>query len=418
MKKKIWIFNHYATGMYIDQDGRHFNFAKNLLELGHEPIIFCASTSHNSYEEIELGEEKFKTDQAENIPFVFVKTPRYTGNGVQRVKNMLAFYRNLFPVAKEYAKNHGKPACIIASSVHPLTLIAGIKIAKELGVPCLCEIRDLWPESLVTYGIINRSNLLTKVMYLGEKWIYKKADKLIFTMEGGKDYIVERGWDLENGGPIDLTKVHHINNGVDLGKFLYSIEHYNLNDEDISNSHYFKVVYTGSIRKANNVRKIVEIARIIQEKGVNNIQFLIFGDGPDKEILEKYCLEKGIDNIKFKGFVGKKYIPYILSKSNLNIVQLFDQNDLKRFGASLNKMFDYFASGTPTISDCLFGYDLIKKYNCGVVLDKATVDQLADAIIEISKMPKPQYEEYCNNARIAAHDYDFKVLTKKLENLL
>lgn len=404
--------------MYIDQDGRHFNFAKNLIDLGHDPIIFCASTSHNSNEEIEMGEKKYKTEQAKSIPFVFIKTPRYTGNGVQRVKNMLAFYRNLFPVAKEYAKIHGKPACIVASSVHPLTLVAGIKIAQKLGVPCICEIRDLWPESLVTYGIINRSNLLTKLMYQGEKWIYKKADKLIFTMEGGKDYILERGWDVENGGPIDMKKVHHINNGVDLDQFIYSIENNILNDDDISDNRNFKVVYTGSIRKANNVRKIVEIAGIIKEKGYKNIQFLIFGDGPDKEILEQYCQEKGIDNIKFKGYISKKYIPYILSKSNINIVQLFDQNDLKKYGASMNKMFDYFASGRPTISDCLFGYDLIKKYNCGVVLDKATVEELAAAIIEISQMPQSQYEEYCNNARNAAHDYDFKVLTKKLENLL
>ena len=40
---------------------------------------------------------------------------------------MMSFFRNLFPVARQYAKLYGKPDMILASSVHPLTLVAGIK---------------------------------------------------------------------------------------------------------------------------------------------------------------------------------------------------------------------------------------------------------------------------------------------------
>src|SRR5690606_22648673 len=113
----------------------------------------------------------------------------------------------------------------------------------------------------------------------------------------------------------------------------------------------------------------------------------------------------------------KKYVPFLLSKSDLNILH-FQQSSLKKYGASLNKLFEYFASGKPTISDCEFGYDLIKKYNCGFVVDNASPKQLADTIIQISKLPKEEYQIYCNNARLAAQDYDFKVLTKKLIDIV
>ncbi|SOB93603.1 glycosyltransferase involved in cell wall bisynthesis [Ureibacillus xyleni] len=419
MKKNIWLINHYAAAMYLDRAGRHYSFAKNLNERGYSPTIFCASTIHNSNNEsIELGNEKYLINQVQDISFVFIKTPSYSGNGMQRIKNMFSFYRNLFPVAKEYAKKYGKPDTIVASSVHPLTLVAAIKIAKKLGVPCICEVRDLWPESLVAYGILKRKSLFTKLLYTGEKWIYKNADKLIFTMEGGKDYIIERGWDKNSGGPIDVKNIYHINNGVDLEKFNFNKNEFVLDDSDLSNEETFKVVYTGSIRQANNVKKIVEIGENIHHRGYKNIQFLIYGKGPDKESLENYCVENEITNIKFKGFIDKKYIPYVLSQSNLNIIQLFDQNELKQYGASLNKMFDYFASGKPTISDCLFGYDLIQKYKCGIVIDNATVEQLTEAIVEMSELPQEQYEVYCKNALIAARDYDFKVLTNQLEKLL
>jgi len=418
LKKNIWIFNHYATDTFKDRGGRHFWFAENLIKLGHQATIFCASTLHNTDENMDTGSKKYKTNQVNDIPYVFIKTPRYVGNGKQRIKNMIVFYRNLFPAAKEVAKIHGKPDVILASSVHPLTLIAGIKLAKKFGIPCVCEVRDLWPESLIEYGSIKRNSLVANLLYRGERWIYKKCDKLIFTMEGGKDYIIERGWNKERCGPIDLTKVHHINNGVDLERFTENIKRYIVVDLDLNNSKLFKVVYTGSIRKANNVDRVVEIADIIQKKGVNHIKFLIYGRGTEKENLEKYCFEHDIKNIQFKGFVDKNHIPYVLSKSDLNIVQLFSQNGLKRFGTSVNKMFEYFASGKPTLSDCEYGYDLIQKYQCGIVIDNASTNQLAEAIINLSNMPQDEVAIYSQNALKAAQDYDFKVLTRKLEQLL
>lgn len=417
MKKKIWIFNHYATNMFRDRAGRHFWFSKNLLEDGHSPTIFCASTIHNSREVVNTAGEKALIKSINNIPFVFVNTPNYSGNGIQRVKNMIAYYKNLFTVTKEYANKNGKPDVIFASSVHPLTLVAGIKIARLFNVKCLCEVRDLWPETLVEYGSLKKNSFLAKCLYSGEKWIYQKADELIFTMEGGKDYINSRGWGQQDGGPIDIRKVNYINNGIDLEEFNFNKKHFTFKDHDIESNGTFKVIYAGSIRKANNVRKIIEAAQLTKKKGYKNIVFLIFGEGDEKKALEKFCLDNNLDNVKFKGFVEKKMVPYILSRSNLNIMH-FEQNNLKRYGASLNKIFEYFASGKPTISDCEFGYDLIKNYKSGKVIDNANADQLSEGIISFYKMNEIEYEEYCKNAKKAAKDFDYKVLTDKLKILL
>ena len=73
--------------------------------------------------------------------------------------------------------------------MHPLTLVAGIKIAKQFGIPCICEVRDLWPESIVAYGALKRNSIIAKILYQGEKWIYKKADSIIMTWEGGKNIL-------------------------------------------------------------------------------------------------------------------------------------------------------------------------------------------------------------------------------------
>lgn len=416
-KKNIWIMNHYATNMFFNKGGRHHWFAKYLLKDKYSPTVFCANTRHNSESIVEIMNGKYEIKTTNGIPYVFVKTTPYKRNGIQRIKNMWFFYKNLFPATREYAKIYGKPDAILASSVHPLTLVAGIKIARKFGIPCICEVRDLWPESLVAYNIIKKNSPIIRLLYAGEKWIYKKADKLIFTMEGGKDYIIEKGWDKQHGGPIDLNKVHHLNNGVDLESFNYNKDQYKLDDDDLNDNTTFKVIYTGSIRLVNQVGIILDVAKYLQDDGHNDIRFLIYGTGDQVDILKRRLKNESINNVYFKRHVNKKYIPYVTSRGDLNIV-VGKSRSLHRFGTSANKRFDYFASGKPTLATTTPAYSLIKRYRAGSEVPLTEIESVANEIIRYKNMPKEEYNQYCINALKASKDYDFKVLTEKLLDII
>ena len=58
----------------------------------------------------------------------------------------------------------------------------------------MVEVPDLWPESFAAFGLVTRRNPLLKISYLIEKYIYKKAEKVIFTMEGGMEYLAKKNW--------------------------------------------------------------------------------------------------------------------------------------------------------------------------------------------------------------------------------
>ncbi|SES88294.1 Glycosyltransferase involved in cell wall bisynthesis [Oceanobacillus limi] len=410
--KKIWIMNHYATDNFYNKGGRHYWFAENLIKNGYEPTIFCANTRHNSNDVIHIDHGKFASKVSDTIPFVFVKTSPYHDNGIDRIKNMLSFYKNLFPVAKEIANQYGKPDVILASSVHPLTLVAGIKIAKKLGVPCICEVRDLWPESIVAYGILKRENPFAKLLYQGEKWIYKKADAIIMSWEGGKDYIVEQGWDTT----VDVSKVYHISNGVVLDTFDQNSTNYPIEDADLENNNYKNVVYTGSIRKVNNLGALLDAAKIIQQKGNQNIRFLIYGSGNELDMLEKRCEDEKINNVIFKGQVEKKQVPAILKKATINILHN-SSTSLDRFGQSQNKLFEYLAAGKCIVQTYTTGYSVIEKYHCGISAPKQTPEDIAKAVITACSNEEETIE-MGNNARNAAYDFDFSILTNKLINIV
>jgi glycosyltransferase involved in cell wall biosynthesis len=411
MKKNLWIWNHYATDMYRNRGGRHYWFAKNLIKEGYNATIFCANTYHNKTEYIDTGTKKYTTDVIDNIPFVFVKTTIALGNDINRIKNIVIFYFNLLSVAKKYAKINGKPDIIIASSVHPLTMIAGIQVAKKLAIPCICEIRDLWPEAIFSFNKVKEKSLLGKFLVSGEHWIYKKADALIFTKEGDVDYIKENKWDNLQGGDIDLSKINYISNGIDLEEFNRLIEEKKLEDSDLDKNK-FNVVYVGAIRPVNEVGNILDAAALLKDEV--DIQFLIYGDGNQKSLLEKRVENENLNNVKMKGFVSKQLIPYILSRSYLNILNYSRTRYNWARGNSSNKLFEYMASGKPIISTVKMGYSMINKYKCGFELEDGSAKDLADMIIKMKNMPKERYNELGNNAKEGVKDFDFKFLTKKL----
>lgn len=407
MKKNIWIWNHYATNMIKDKAGRHYWLAENLIVNGYNPTIFCASTLHNIDENIDTEGNIFIKKESEDVPFVIVKTPQYSGNGKKRIINMFSFYKNLFPTTKRYANKYGKPDVILASSVHPLTLVAGIKIAKKIGIPCICEVRDLWPESIVAYGSLKRNSVIAKILYLGEKWIYKNADSVIMTWEGGKQYIIDQGWDKQ----IDLNKIKHISNGVVIDSFDKNSQDHVIIDSDLDDNNFKNLVYAGSIRKVNNLGLLLDAAKIIQDYD-QKIRFLIYGSGDEKEMLEQRCKDEGISNVIFKGRVEKKMIPSILKRSYANILHN-SSTSLDKYGQSQNKFFEYLAAGRAIIQTYTTGYSILEKYNCGIIASEQNPENVAKTILQACKNDE-QAQQMGQNARKAAHEFDFKNLTIKL----
>ncbi|MCD8900652.1 glycosyltransferase family 4 protein [Staphylococcus gallinarum] len=411
--KKVWILNHYATDNYFNEGGRHYWISQFLLEKGYDVNIICANTRHNSNDVVNVSKGTFSKSIKSNIPFTFIKSTTYKKNNHKRIFNILSFTLNLLRTNKKLADEIGKPDIILASSVHPLTLVAGLRMAKFWNIPCIVEIRDLWPESIVAYGILSENNVLSKLMYKGEKWIYQKADSIIMTWEGGYDYIKNKGW----FNKVNKDKIHHISNGVVLNSFYNNSENYKITDNDLNNKSLKTFVYTGSIRKVNNIELLVKAAKIIQEKNnKSNIKILVYGDGEEKEYLEEMVKNLELFNIEFKGSVPKKYVPYILQHSYVNILHN-KSTVLDKYGQSQNKLFEYLAAGNSILQTYTTGYSVIDKYECGQCLEKQSPENIANAILDMADNESRIYNEG-QNAKKAAKDFDFEVLTDKLVSLI
>lgn len=414
-KKNIWIFHHYATPPTMNGFTRPHSFGVNLIKSGYDVTVFASSYLHFSDVNLIENNKLYEVNNDTEVPFVFINTPSSGKGGIKRVFNMYNFYTKLFKVSKAYIKCNSEPDLIIASSPHPLTMVAGIKIAKKFNIPCICEVRDFWPEVFFMSGILKEESVIGKLLKKGEHWIYKNADSIIFLKEGDYTYITDNKWDKQQGGDIDLNKCHYINNGVDIELFNEKIKSNILDDIDL-NGNKFNVVYTGAIRPINNVGNILDAARIL--KDYRDIQFIIYGQGNQLEELKKRVKEEGLENVKMKGYVSKEYIPYILSKSSVNILN-YSQNKYNwSRGNSSNKMFEYMASGKPIISTVKMGYCLLEKYQCGLSVDDDSSEELSRKILQIYNMSNEDYKTICKNAENAAKDFDYVELSDRLISVM
>ncbi len=414
MKKNVWLLNHYGATMLYQQGGRHYWMAKELLKNGYHPVIFCANVVHNSKDTIEI-DGVYRVEKQDGIIFVIVKTPPYTGNGVSRIRNMLGFYRNVKIAMRKYRKEKKvKPDVILASHVHPLTCVAGIQIGKAWRVPCIVEIRDLWPAELIAIGAMKERSLAASLLYRLEKYLYQKADAVVFTMEGGAQYISDKKWDKDHGGMIDLNKIYYINNGVDIHRFDDNAARFPMRDEDLDDGH-FNLVYTGSIRRVNQIDTLLDTAKELRDEP--QIQILIWGAGDYVDGIKKRIREEKITNVKYKGVVKKQEIPGILIQSDVNVVH-WQNMDVLKYGCSYNKLFEYLAAGKPIFSTVHMGYSILKNRNCGMETEGYEPEEFAEDIKKLYHMTQEQHEVLGRNARETAEQFDFVVLTDKLIQII
>ncbi len=369
--------------------------------MGHDVEMFSASTVHNSTYNHSKDSRPFKKVLVEGVAVTFIKCRNYKGNGKDRIFNILDYFFGVLKATKKLSP----PDIVYSSSPHPLNWLAADRIAKRSSAKHVAETRDLWPETFVGLNKMRKSHPLVKILYGLERYIYQKADGLIFTFPGYASY-------LDEMKIAPKGRVHYLNNGVVLEEFDKNIQDFPCLDEAM-NSEKYKVVYTGAIGLVNGMQLLIDTAKLL--KDIDDIEFIVYGDGNERESLEKQA--EGLP-VRFMGRVEKKYIPGILKKADLALILAKKAPMHYKLGLSLNKMFEYMASGTPILSNMGTRFDLVEDAKAGRTIGSEKPEDLAREILYFKNLSKDKNEEYCRRARVAASEFDFKVLSKKLENIL
>ncbi len=402
-KKVIWLVNEYNFPDY--ERSRQTNLCRLLDERGYDAYIISGSSLNKGNTNRINDNRKFVFIQAPEAKGYMIKTSNYSKT-YERVYVALQFQHRLWKLRNKLPKPD-----VIVSDFAGLFGNVFLKWKKKYGTKVIYDILDLWPEGFVDLGYIKKDSFIAKLLYRMEHKSYREADGIIFSMQGGRDYIVDKGWSKVVGGDVDTSNIGYLNNGVNLSQVDKQKDEYVLQDADLDTDK-FKVVYLGSISKMNGLDVLVETAKVLQERGNEKVAILVYGYGNQEEQLKKMVADYGLKNIKFKGKLDFEYGLNVLSRGNLNIFT-FRDSPLWKYGVSPNKLFMYFASGKPVLSMIKPNYDLVEGKKAGVSVEN-NPNVVADAIERFCKMGKDEYDSYCRNARATAEEYDYKNLVQVL----
>lgn len=339
----------------------------------------------------------------DDVPFLWLRTAGYQGNGGARIRNMLEYaYRACCPVS---TRGLSRPDAIIGSSVHPFAAVAGALLAKRFGVPFVFEVRDLWPQTLIDLGRITRNSWTARVMRTMERWLYRRADRIVTLLPRAVDYITPLG--------IPESKVVWIPNGVELSSFPDP-------GAPSSSAPPFTLMYFGSHGQANALDSVLQAMKLLQDSvGVEAVRLRMIGDGPAKPGLQDLARQLGLQNVSFEPPVRKSEVTDLAAQADAFVLSVLDRPSLYRYGISMNKLYDYLAARRPIVMASAAVNDPIRDAGAGLSISPENPVAFAGAVESLMVL-SPDARDRMGEAgrRYVEQNNDFKILARNLAAVL
>lgn len=182
-----------------------------------------------------------------------------------------------------------EPADVIFTGSGPPSqgVIVGL-IKKLTGKRFVYNLQDIFPDSLITTGATHERSILMKIGRWMEQFTYRHADAIITISEDMKKNILAKG--------VPEEKVIVVRNWIDTGRVVpIKREGNKLFDELGLSREKFYVVYAGNLGQAQGTKVIVKAAALLKDN--DDIQFVIFGNGSEEELIRSMICDLKLSNV-------------------------------------------------------------------------------------------------------------------------
>jgi glycosyltransferase involved in cell wall biosynthesis len=362
----------------------------------------AAGVEHRTGKKVQKKNEKIQIENYHGVHFFWISVPCLGKRNITRMIDMLVYtLRAINPI---YTKKIPRPDVIIGSQVHPFAVWAASVLSKRFKVPFIFEVRDLWPQTLIDMGYLKEHSVKTKLMKCLEKYLYKRAEKIISLLPNAFEYIVRTSG-------VRAEKISYIPNGVDLDEFPF--EKYPKKDNE------FQLMYFGAHGRANALDTLIDAIAFLNKRIINRFKLRFIGDGPLKPELVKKVKKMGLHNVYFEDAVPKSKIPMIAAQANALVIIVHSLDCLARFGISPNKLFDYMAAGRPILIASKAANNPVKEAGCGMSVASDNAELIAEKIYKLANTPRSKLEKMGQKGRnYLEQHHDYKKLATTLSDLL
>jgi glycosyltransferase involved in cell wall biosynthesis len=352
----------------LDEAGgtRHHELARHLVSRGHQVTVIASPVSYLTGKVRARVRWVVRAHDGPAITFLRTYTyPALHRSFIHRVFSFLSFMVSSFIVGLGVRR-----VDLVWGTSPPIFqgitawLLARLKRARFI-----FEVRDLWPAFAVAVGVL-RSRLLIGASEWLERFLYRRADRVMVNSPGYIEHVSRRG----------ARQVSLVPNGADPSMFDPAAS-----GEEFRRAHAlagrFVALYAGAHGLSNDLGVVLQAAARLKEHP--EIIFVLVGDGKDKPALQQQALDAGIGNVRFVPPVAKQAIPAVLAAADACIAILKPVELYKT--TYPNKVFDYMAAGRPVIL-AIDGVirQVVEGAGAGIAVPPGDAAALADAVLRLA----------------------------------
>ncbi|HTM66054.1 MAG TPA: glycosyltransferase family 4 protein [Flavipsychrobacter sp.] len=300
-------------------------------------------------------------------------------------------------------KAKGKFDVVVVTSPPLFVGLSGYLVSRFRRMPFVFEITDLWPESAIDTGVLTNKTII-KLAYWFEAFIYRKAALInVLTPAFYKTLLekknVSAGKLIMIPNASDFTLSEELLNSFDRETFRIQQE---LDGK-------FVITYVGAHGVANHLEQVLEAGKALED---TNVQFLLIGQGMEKEKLKQKAKEMAIKNVRFIDAVPKKEVFKYILASEMGASVLKRVDTFKTVYS--NKTFDYMSCKKPILM-AIDGVsrELVETAQAGSYVEPENIAAYNTVIRQYLKDPMRLQTEGENGYRYAKVNFDREVLAEK-----
>ena len=375
---------------------RSYWISRELVKRGHEVVMVTGTNkNHPEAEEIDV----------DGIHVIYVKNAY--SNYMSSMERIKSFMRFVWKAIKVSRKQKGVDMVFATST--PLTVgVVALWLKFTKCWKYVFEVRDLWPEALILEGGINNGFIKWGLRLL-EKWSYKFSAHVIALSPGMQEGVLKVGTPSEkctmvpNMSKPDRFYPREANREV--------AKQFNI---DLNK---FNVIHFGSMGICNGLGYIIEAAKLAQEQGSDDLNFVFLGDGATLPELQRLTELYQLNNVQFLGNHKMDVVSEIVNCCDASITSFSNIPILAT--NSPNKLFDSLSAGKPIIVNSAgWTKDMVEKDDCGFYVSPERPQELVNRLNEV-KNDKVTLKRWSENARnLSLNVFNKELLTAKVADII
>lgn len=399
--RHVWIVNHHALIPSKDGgSGRHLNMAQYLPHHGWSASLLVASTIHARGAQAMKGVRFRRVTHERGVRVLWVRATAYGQSTLRRIIGMCVFASlTLLP---GMTKGLQRPDVVMGSTVHLLAAWAGWRLARRHNVPFVYEIRDVWPDTLIHLGRMERTSRLAQAMEALSLRLAERASLVVSPLPNVDRYLQRHG--------IEETDFLWVSNGFD-GELEVPEPDYPQPDGQ------FTFMYLGAHGQANALEGILKaFGRACALRPDAELKLRLVGSGPLKSKLFEYASTMECSTgISFEDRIPEPEVIARAREADCLVANMHD-SPVYEYGVSLNKIFTYLYAFRPVVFACSVSNPILES-GAGTVVPGDDTEALARAMVEMYDLP---HSERLGHARRGyehvLENYSHQSLAERMAN--